>query len=488
MVNDRTPVIIGAAQLLQREDDIDRAREPFELMAAVARDAATDAGCDTVLAQLDSIRVVRGRWSYGDPGRALAEDFGAAGAESVLAPYGGNTVQRVMNMNCVDIRDGRNDAILLVGAECGRTQARFQRAGRRWQWRELPGTPDRSVGEELDMVAPEEAALGIEQPIEMYPIMENALRYRRGWSLEEHQQRISSLWSRFSEVAADNPNAWIRTPASAEAIRTPGPTNRMVSFPYTKLMNSNSSVDMAGAVLLTSAAKARALGVPESNWVYPLAGTDGADTTYASNRDSLSRSPAIRIAGQRLLELAGVAPSALDFVDLYSCFPVAVQVAAEELQLDLEQPLTITGGLTFGGGPLNDYVMHSIARAVELIRAAPERKGLVTANGGFLTKHAFGLYSGVPPESPFVYENLQARIDAEPRRPVLADFDGSATVEGYTVMYGSGGAERGLFAALTDAGERVWGVTRDADLMAAMTRDEFCGRTVRRAADGTIAP
>ena len=87
-----------------------------------------------------------------------------------------------------------------------------------------------------------------------------------------------------------------------------------------------------------------------------------------SNRDNLYSSPAIRIAGRRALELAGVEVADLARVDVYSCFPSAVQVAVNELGLDDQKPLTITGGLTFGGGPLNNYVMHSIARMVELSR------------------------------------------------------------------------------------------------------------------------
>jgi acetyl-CoA C-acetyltransferase len=165
----------------------------------------------------------------------------------------------------------------------------------------------------------------------------------------------------------------------------------------------------------------------------------------------------------------------LDYIDVYSCFPVAVQVAVAELGLDASKPLTVTGGLTFGGGPLNNYVMHSIARMVELLRAAPGKKGMITANGGYLTKHAFGMYSTTPPAQDFQHADLQAEVDATPQRECLADYAGPVTIESYAVMYGPTGPATGHVACLTAAGERVWANTEDPALIQQMTEVEFCG-------------
>ena len=157
-----------------------------------------------------------------------------------------------------------------------------------------------------------------------------------------------------------------------------------MSLPYPKYLNSNNSVDQGAALIMCSTDKARELGISEDRWVYPWAGTDAHDTYHVSNRDNLHSSPAIRHAGNRCLELAGVTSAQLDHVDLYSCFPVAVQVAARELGLAEVDPLTVTGGLTFAGGPLNNYVMHSIATTVDIARREQGTQNLVTANGGFL--------------------------------------------------------------------------------------------------------
>ena len=203
---------------------------------------------------------------------------------------------------------------------------------------------------------------------------------------------------------------------TAEEIRTPSPRNRQISFPYTKFMNANMSVDMAAALFVCSYEKAKTLGIAEDRFVYPHSGVEGYDHFSASVRDNFYTSPGVRITGTRAMDLAGIDVGDLDFVDLYSCFPSAVQIAAWELGLPEERPLTVTGGLTFGGGPLNNYVMHSIARTVELLREKPDGFGLVTGNGGNLYKHAHGIYSGTPPRHDFQHDDVKAEI-ADPAVP-----------------------------------------------------------------------
>ena len=228
--------------------------------------------------------------------------------------------------------------------------------------------------------------------------------------------------------------------------------------------------------------------MPREKWVYPHAATDAHDHLYMSERDELYRSPAIRIAGGRVLELARVEPKELAYRDLYSCFPSAVQVSARELGLEPHPPLTVTGGLTFGGGPMNNYVMHGIARMAEVLREDPGARGLVTGNGGYLTKHAFCVYSTAPPERPFAHENLQARIDALPKRDVATSHEGGVTVEAYSVMYGADGSpEIGHAAVRLPDGRRAWGNVSDREAAAAMTREEFCGRAARLARDGVLS-
>ena len=474
---DLTPVLVGVAQLEQRIDDPAQAKEPIELMIDAVHAAVADAGTNELL-NATSVRVIRGIWGYENPAAAVAEAIGNPNAETAITPYGGNFVQTTLNRSALDIQAGKHDAIIITGAECGNTQAKAARAGHELNWRDIPGTPDLSMGDEVDMRHEAEKAVRLGRPIQVYPIFETALRHHEGLSVEEHLSKISNLWAGFSAVAADNPHAWIRDAKSAAEIATPSAVNRPVSFPYPKFMNSNNNVDQGAALIMCSVEQARKLGIAESKWVYPWAGTDAHDHYFVSNRDNLYSSPAIRLAGNRCLELAGVNVSDIDHVDVYSCFPVAVQVAAKELGLDISKPLTVTGGLTWAGGPLNNYVMHSIAQMAQVLRGNPGQKGLITANGGYLTKHAFGVYSTEPPASPYQHADLQSEVDATFKREVSLDHNGTADIEGYAVMYGADGPNKAFMALRTPDDRRAWAVSEDVDVLTDMTREEFCGRSI----------
>lgn len=480
---------MGAGQFVQRPENLEEALEPAAMMAEAVSAAASDSGGSGMLRRSELIVAVKGAWSYPDPGRLVAERIGASQARTALTGDGGNTPQSVVNLLAREISNGDLGVAVLVGAEAIWSRRRMRAAGiERSVTRQAPGVePDRQIGSEIPMSSDNERSRGFEMPVHFYPTFESAIRRDRGETLDEHRVRISRLWERFNAVAVANPYAWFRKPMTAEEIRTPSPDNRMVGFPYTKAMNSNWDLDQAAAVVICSAEAAEAAGVPRDRWVFLHAGTDAHDTYMVSNRWTLGRSPAIRAAGRRVLELAGVGVDDLGHVDLYSCFPSAVQVAATEIGLSQERQLTVTGGLTFAGGPLNNYVTHSIATMVSVLRSDPGTLGLVTANGGYLTKHAMGVYSTEPPAAGFRWQDVQEEVDATPTRQAVDDHDGPVEIEAYTVMHGKEGPERALMACLLPDGSRAWGYSTDADTMTAMTKEEFIGRPAHLAAGGVTA-
>ncbi|WP_024443750.1 MULTISPECIES: acetyl-CoA acetyltransferase [unclassified Mycobacterium] len=486
-VDPRTPVLIGYGQVNHR-DDTD-AIEPVDLMVAAARHAAHD----RVLRAVDSIRVVNLLSArYRDAGALLGQRIGAQRPATRYSPVGGNVPQSLVNQACLDIRDGRAGIVLVAGGETWRTRTRLRRAGGKLAWTQQDDSIPMAVceGEDVPMVGPAEERIGLDRPAYVYPLFEQALRIAAGEKVDDHRRRIGELWSRFSAVAADNPHAWIRNAVAAEEIWQPGPKNRMISWPYTKLMNSNNMVDQAAALVLTSVQTATELRIPTDTWVFPQAGTDAHDTYAIANRAELHRSPAIRIAGARALELAGAANiGEIDYVDLYSCFPSAVQVAAAELGLrtdDPDRPLTVTGGLTFAGGPWNNYVMHSIATLAELLVANPGRRGLITANGGYLTKHSFGVYGTEPPPDGFRWEDVQSEVDAQDTRPSVVQWQGSGKVESWTTPFDRDGRPLQAFLAVrTPDGSRTLAVLRDPDAAESTVREDIAGAAVDVHEDGT---
>ncbi|MBX9640026.1 MAG: acetyl-CoA acetyltransferase [Mycobacteriaceae bacterium] len=493
-VDPRTPVLIGYSQVNHR-DEIDSGEpsiEPVDLMVTAARRAADS----RVLEAVDSIRVVHMLSAhYRNPGQLLGERLGLTSFAASYSSVGGNTPQSLVNQACLDIKQSRARVILISGAETWRTRTALKKQGRRL----VLTVQDQSVplpevaGDRVPMAGDAEIRITLDRPAYVYPLFEQALRIANGESVADHSRRVSELWARLSAVAVDNPNAWIRRPVTAEEIRQPGPQNRIISWPYTKLMNSNNMVDQGAALILTSVEQAERLRVPAERWVFPQAGTDVRETTVIAERRELHRSPAIRIGGARALELAGLGIDDVDYIDLYSCFPSAVQVAANELGLatdDPARPVTVTGGLTFAGGPWSNYVTHSIATMAALLVANPGRRGLITANGGYLTKHSFGIYSTGPPPNPgeFRCEDVQSAVDREPTTVGLVEWEGVGTVEAWTTPFDRDGQpEKAFLAVRTPDDARALAVITDPAAATATVRDDIAGAKVAVAADGTAS-
>jgi acetyl-CoA C-acetyltransferase len=400
--------------------------------------------------------------------------------------------QTLVNLSARQIADGELDLVVLAGGECARTRSVVKDAGA------LPWPdPNAALGsapaaahivEDLALLNDEEQRLGIVLPVQYYPMFETAIRAAAGRSIEEHDKRIAELWSRFSTVAAQNPFAWSRSAMSASEVLAVSPSNRMIGLPYRKVMNSNNQVNLAAALVMCSVEKAEALGVPRDRWVFPWSGTDYHEHQFVSNRWSFAETPAVRLGGERALRLAGLDVDDVSLVDLYSCFPSAVQLGAASLGLDLTRQLTLTGGLSFAGGPWNNYVMHSIATAMMRLREQPGEHALIWANGGYATKHAFGTYAATPPPSGFKYDSPQSEVDTLPKRELAVgdDAQGVSTIEAYTVMHDRNGApERLIAAALLDDNRRAWINVADAALAAEFTSGEQVGRRVilRRSGD-----
>jgi acetyl-CoA C-acetyltransferase len=485
-VDPLTPVLVGYGQINQHEVSPDT--EPVDLMAAAARAAAEP----RVLAAVDSIRVVNVLSArYRDPGLLLAPRIGAASPTTGYSGVGGNVPQTLVNRACQDIRQARAGIVLIAGAETWRTRMTLRAQHRRLGWTHQDESVPIAPGgdEHVPMAGPAEERIGLDRPAYVYPMFDQALRIHTGESLDDHRSRIGELWARFNAVALGNPHAWIRRPIDAKAISQPGPANRMISWPYTKLMNSNNMVDQGAALVLTSVQTAARLQIPAERWVYPYAGTDAHDTYTISERAELHRCHAIRIGGRRALGLAGLDLDDVDYVDLYSCFPSAVQIAAAELGLpadDPARPLTVTGGLTFAGGPWSNYVTHSIATMAELLVAHPGRRGLITANGGYLTKHSFGVYGAEPPSSEFRWEDVQSEVDRQWTRPAAVEWEGVGTVESWTTPFDRDGRpEKAFLAVRTPDESRALAVIPDAASAAQTVHEDIGGVKVTVRADGS---
>lgn len=483
------PVLVGAGQLLDRPADPAGALSPMAMMQSTAEAAAADAGLAAKsLSAIDTLVVVSsvGPQLLENPPQALARRIGAEGAERFLTVTGGNTPQSLVNHFAEEIASGRRSMVLLSGAEALDTLAKAAKSGVRLNWQEGEAGlgqpqllwPHRPGSNDTEKVH------GMVAPIVTYPLFENALRRYYGLSTEAHQRDIGKLFAPFTEVASTNPCAWFPTRRSAEQIATVSADNRYVGFPYTKYMNAVMQVNQSASVILMSDVKARELGIDESRWIYLHGHCDINDIWHVSERVNFHSSPALNLGLESAFDMAGTSADEIEHFDVYSCFPAVVEVTRDALGMSRDdvRVLTVTGGLPYFGGAGNNYSMHAIAAMMDRLRSNPGEKGLVTANGWYLTKHALGIYSTARPEKPFTPQDrtrLQAQIDEISHPRLDPEPQGSGSIETFTVMFGRDGRpEQGLVLGNLTGGARfVAFVPPHAQLLEDMTVRDPIGRS-----------
>ncbi|MCB1250308.1 MAG: hypothetical protein KDB36_12905, partial [Acidimicrobiales bacterium] len=417
------PTLVGAAVITQRPDDVASpggGDDTLGLMVRAVRAAADDAcgdGADAarLLGAVEWIGVPEGTWPVPDPARLVAERIGATGARTCRAGVG-VLQQDVIARACAAIVAGELDVALVVGGEA---KARAQAARR-------AGVDATEAAQAADVVPDEPwqpSDLGVADleiirnsiaPVTSFALIESALRAAAGRSPAEHRAHLGRLWSGFAAIAADLDWAWDRSAPSAEGIVTPSPENRVVADPYTRLLASQWNVDQAAALVLCSSAAADRFGIDPSRRVHPHASVVSNHSVPPPARADLAGSPGAALAAERVLELTagGLGVGAVASVDLYSCFPAAVQLYAAALGLPLDDPrrLTVTGGMTFAGGPLNNYVLGAMVELARRLRAAPGTVGLSTSVSGSFVKQGLGTWSTDAPERPFVHADLSVEV------------------------------------------------------------------------------
>lgn len=481
--SERVPVVVGVGQSIEREAIV----SVVELAQRAVRAAAADA--PGLLERVERLSFVAPSFSRASaaPASELAARLGRVGIACEVSTAGGNSPQWLMNRACAEIATGRLRATLVCGAEATRSMrlaepgADFLRISNSATG-DVSSPADPVVGTPLKgLLEASEIEARLMRPADLYPVFESARAARMGASPAVWRERLAVFLARGSAVAVGNPFAWFQRAYTPAEIATPSAENRLTAEPYTKRMNSFAQVDLGSALLITSLAEARALGL-QDRCVFPWAGASNRDVAPA-RRPELDASPAIRAAGRAVFDAAGIGLDEIDCFDLYSCFPIAVEVGASEIGLDLDDPrgLTLTGGMSFFGGPGNNYTSHGIVAAVLRLR---ELGGFayVSGNGGFLSKHSLGIYGAKPRTTGpgFVLADTdreQQAIDAA-ALPVTLEAEGEARVLGGTVVYGrDGGVESAPVIAELPDGRRCV-ATAAPEILAGLAGRSLVGERV----------
>jgi acetyl-CoA C-acetyltransferase len=496
-IDPRTPVIAAVGQSLHRPSSSGAIVEPIDLMVGALEQAATSSGGGRALLEsIDRLSSIASFvWHTTNPSLLVTERLGLSVDDLVLTATGGATPEKLVADACAAISAGEREVVAFVGAEAMASKA----AAKKDPWlgtgrffvQDPETTPaPRAFGVDALPLTELEMARGVLQPVSIYPLFENARRQPLGIDLATQRQGLGDLWAGFADVAASNPYAWITDAPDATTILTPTTANRMIAEPYTKMMVANITVDQGAAVIVTSLEKARQLGISDDLLVFPWCHTRGDDPWYVSDRPDLGRSPALELIAAEILALGGVGIDDIAHIDLYSCFPVAVELAAEALGLDPLRPgrqLTLTGGLTFAGGPGNNYVTHSLATMVETLQADPGALGLVSGLSYFATNHAMGIYSTTPPRVPYRATSVQEALDVLPTQPVADHLEGSLVVETFTIAHDRQGPSLGTFAVRDTSGTRSWATIADRSALDDLSGTDLVGRACTMAPDGALS-
>ena len=452
---DRTPVVVGTGEITDRPSEIADGLEPLVLLLEALKRAEADSGAK-LLHEIDSLDVVNFlSWRYREPEKLLSSRLGIQPKHAYYGPVGGESPIRYLHEAAQRIARGECSVAAVCGAEAQSTATRAERSGIT-----LPWTPFAHDVEEPKRGAafqkPLAVKLGVFRPVSVYPFYEAATAARWGQTPREAMAESGVLWSAYSQAASENPNAWLKRRFAPDEITTASPDNRLIAWPYTKLMVANPTVNMGGALLLTSLAKARAAGIPEHKLVYLVGGASAEEPRDYLERDQFVESHAQNAVLKAALDLAD--GNAFDAVELYSCFPCVPKMARRTLGLGTDVMPTVTGGLTFFGAPLNTYMTHAACAMVRKLRGGA-KLGLLYGQGGFVTKHHALILSRHAPSEP-LSQDTSVQSEADRHRgvapPFVTDANGRATVESFTALYGRNNEiEHGVVMLRTEDNSRT---------------------------------
>ncbi len=455
--DDRIPVIVGIGEIVDRPKEITEGLEPLTLLEQALKRAEADSG-GKLLDEIGSLDIVNFlSWRYREPEIALSQRLGVKPTHAYYGPVGGESPIRYLHEAAQRIARGECSVAAVCGAEAQSTATKAERAGI-----ELPWTPfAHDVPEPKRGAAfqkPMAVKLGVFRPVTVYPFYEAATAAHWGQTPREAMAESGELWSRYSEVAAQNPNAWLKRRFTPEEITTPTADNRLIAWPYTKFQVANPTVNMGAALLMTSLAKARAAGIAEDRLIHVWGGASAEEPRDYLIRDQFFQSHPQNAVLRAVMDLVGGDGKAFDAIELYSCFPCVPKMARRTLGLGPDVQPTVTGGLTFFGAPLNTYMTHAACAMVRKLRGGA-KLGLLYGQGGFVTKHHGLVLSRLAPQAPLA-QDTSVQAEAERHRGAVPEFvteaKGKGAVESFTVIYGrSNEVEHGVVMLRTPDNARA---------------------------------
>ncbi len=466
----KTPVLVGAGQVVDRKIGERESLSPIDLATEASLRAINSVSVDNTF--LDTIDVlamsrffqdsVRGEslWPnpFGSPDNvpgALAKRLKISPSELIYAEVGGETPQRLVNQFSQRIFSGEIRTALISGAEAIATIKSGIKKNIKYQWHENIGGSFRDLWPEKEMATNLEKKYGMTLPISVYALFEQVRRHKKGLSSSDYREEMAKMLVNFNAVASANQFSQYPANVNVDFLRTISKENFLLCEPYTKWMVAQDAVNQGASLIMTSIEIAEKYNIPKKNLVFLTSYAD-CDDDFVSKRSFLDKSEAQGLAIEHAFSNASITLNDLDYLDLYSCFPIAIFSACDYLGInvaDLSRPLTVTGGLPFFGGPGNNYSLHAIAETIEKLQLnTAKATGAVIANGGYLSKHSVGIYSNFLAKQ--WMPSIPCKTLPKSKLVVVEVAEGIGIIESYSVSYNRSKISGGFIIGRSENGNR----------------------------------
>ena len=471
-----TPVVIGISSI-QQKGSYDELDEALTLMEKATQKAISDSGNTNITDYIDQIQIPKGFWKYRDPGKWIAKRNGIKSAKTTVTKIG-VLQQNLINTACKDIVNGKINASLIIGGEARYKKIQALKENKVFVETELNTNPDYYVKADSDLQTQDERdELGL-MAVGYYAILETAYRAQKNLSIQEHKEKISALYEIFSKIAKENPDGWLDKSLTASEIIKVSKSNPLQALPYNKFHCTTWNVNQASAMIICSENLANDLNIPLSKRVYPLASSESNHMIAPIQRPNLSKSYWLDLAVKFIKGVCRDNDIKPNLYELYSCFPIAVQMFGDSLGLSESQNKTVTGGMSFAGGPLNNYMIHSTVKMLKEIRNNHLNIGLVTGVSGMMTKQAFALWAKEPLMK-FSSKDVtkQAALIEYPIE-MSTQNNGEAVILGYTIFKD---VEKGMKVVIygedSQKNRKVL-ISKDKEIIKNMGEEEWVGKQI----------
>jgi len=473
---DNRPVIVGIGSIQQR-GDYESLDEALFLMDAATKKALKDSTNENIKNYIEEIHIPKGYWRYRDPGKWIANKNNFKDVKTSVYKIG-VLQQSLLNSSCKKILNKEIGASLILGGEARYKLLLSQINNKHFKEIELNENPNFYVKAKDDIHLDEEKhELGM-MAVGYYAILESAFRFNKNISIRNQSDFVAEMYAYFSKVASRNKDAWTDSALDAIDVKNITKKNSFQAFPYNKYHCTSWNVNQSAAIIVCSEKIADDLDIPQEKRVYPLASSENNHMIGTLQRPKLYEQHGMQLAAKYILDVCQKLKIKPNFYDLYSCFPVAVQMFAKSLNLNDYKKFTITGGMSFAGGPLNSYVLHSVAKMVSKIRESKDSTGIVTGVSGMMTKQSYAILSSNPLMNYTHKDFTEFATKKEKPVEISSLNEGAGIVIGYTILNKTDEKYKAVIFINCSDRKRKLITSDDMSIIKSMEKEEWVGKKV----------